>query len=122
MVITKVNEDLQGERKKCDFNVEELTNLLDGGASYTNQRRNMGEFENNEIMIIHYFTETLMTKKTMVWINRYNLELIMVQRHMYDICQFRLGTLGLLLQNKDFLKDNGGQRLLPIIPKNNKLR
>lgn len=38
-----MNEDLKGERKKCSFNVEELTNFLDGGANFTESRRNMGK-------------------------------------------------------------------------------
>ncbi|KAF9423220.1 hypothetical protein HW555_001289 [Spodoptera exigua] len=37
----KVNEDLLTERKKCDFNVEELTNYLDGGAQATENRRKL---------------------------------------------------------------------------------
>lgn len=42
MVATKVNEDLQRERERCSFSVEELTNFLDGGANFTESRRNMG--------------------------------------------------------------------------------
>ncbi|PZC74072.1 hypothetical protein B5X24_HaOG208389 [Helicoverpa armigera] len=37
----KVNEDLLSERKKCEFNVEELTNYLDGGAKATENRRKL---------------------------------------------------------------------------------
>lgn len=40
----KVNEDIQRERNKCDFNVEELTNYLDGGVEVTRKRRELGEF------------------------------------------------------------------------------
>nr|BAN20496.1 acyl-CoA oxidase [Riptortus pedestris] len=44
MVAIKVNEDLQKERGKGNFNLEELTNLLDGGAEKTEQRRELVEF------------------------------------------------------------------------------
>uniref|UniRef100_A0A2A4IZR4 Acyl-coenzyme A oxidase n=1 Tax=Heliothis virescens TaxID=7102 RepID=A0A2A4IZR4_HELVI len=37
----KVNQDLLAERKKCEFNVEELTNYLDGGAKATENRRKL---------------------------------------------------------------------------------
>ncbi|XP_050555124.1 probable peroxisomal acyl-coenzyme A oxidase 1 [Spodoptera frugiperda] len=37
----KVNDDLLSERRKCEFNVEELTNYLDGGAQATQNRRKM---------------------------------------------------------------------------------
>ncbi|KAJ8736597.1 hypothetical protein PYW08_007253 [Mythimna loreyi] len=37
----KVNKDLLEERKKCDFNVEELTNYLDGGVRATEIRRKL---------------------------------------------------------------------------------
>lgn len=40
----KVNDDLLSERRKCEFNVEELTNYLDGGAQATQNRRKMGKF------------------------------------------------------------------------------
>ncbi|XP_060803917.1 probable peroxisomal acyl-coenzyme A oxidase 1 isoform X2 [Amyelois transitella] len=35
----KVNVDLENERAKCDFNVEELTNYLDEGADETRNRK-----------------------------------------------------------------------------------
>lgn len=38
----KVNEDLQKEREKCTFNIEELTHFLDGGADKTFNRRKLG--------------------------------------------------------------------------------
>lgn len=37
-----VNEDLQKERGKCNFDIEQLTNLLDRGENYTKQRRFLG--------------------------------------------------------------------------------
>ncbi|KAK9505625.1 hypothetical protein O3M35_009632 [Rhynocoris fuscipes] len=40
----KVNEDLQRERNKGTFNPEELTNLLDGGAEKTKERRELVDF------------------------------------------------------------------------------
>lgn len=42
MVQKKVNEDLQRERDKGTFNPEELTNLIDGGADKTEERRELG--------------------------------------------------------------------------------
>ncbi|XP_052748854.1 probable peroxisomal acyl-coenzyme A oxidase 1 [Galleria mellonella] len=36
---TAVNKDLASERAKCEFNVEELTNYLDGGRENTARRR-----------------------------------------------------------------------------------
>lgn len=41
--MTAVNVDLQNERNKCDFNVEELTNYLDGGVIETEERRKLGK-------------------------------------------------------------------------------
>ncbi|XP_045771505.1 probable peroxisomal acyl-coenzyme A oxidase 1 [Maniola jurtina] len=41
MANKKVNEDLLKERAKCNFNVEELTNLLDDGADCTKWRRTL---------------------------------------------------------------------------------
>lgn len=38
-----MNEDLKRERSKCEFDVEELTNFLDGGAHLTASRRKMGK-------------------------------------------------------------------------------
>ncbi|XP_046963971.1 probable peroxisomal acyl-coenzyme A oxidase 1 [Vanessa cardui] len=43
MASTNVNEDLRNERKKCNFNVEELTNLLDDGKINTKRRRDLEE-------------------------------------------------------------------------------
>ena len=37
-----VNEDLLAERKKCTFNVQELTHLLDGGEEKTKDRKALG--------------------------------------------------------------------------------
>ncbi|XP_052738739.1 probable peroxisomal acyl-coenzyme A oxidase 1 [Bicyclus anynana] len=37
----KVNQDLLNERAKCNFDVEELTNLLDDGAEQTKKRRTL---------------------------------------------------------------------------------
>lgn len=39
----KVNQDLLEERKKCGFNVEELTNYLDGSVQATENRRKLGK-------------------------------------------------------------------------------
>ncbi|XP_047519876.1 probable peroxisomal acyl-coenzyme A oxidase 1 [Pieris napi] len=39
MHVTKVNTDLQRERDNCTFNITELTNILDGGAQKTAERK-----------------------------------------------------------------------------------
>ncbi|XP_059058434.1 probable peroxisomal acyl-coenzyme A oxidase 1 [Achroia grisella] len=39
MTVTKVNEDLVRERRKCTFDVNELTHFFDGGADITSERR-----------------------------------------------------------------------------------
>ena len=52
MVVTKVNQDLQRERDRGNFNTEELTNLLDGGEEKTAERRELGE--NKSVFIIHF--------------------------------------------------------------------
>ncbi|KAL4719693.1 hypothetical protein ACJJTC_015198 [Scirpophaga incertulas] len=44
----KMNEDLDRERQKCTFSIEELTNYLDGGSDYTRKRR---EIENKVLSI-----------------------------------------------------------------------
>jgi len=38
------NPDLKRERQNCPFNREEITNLLDGGAQETKERRELGIF------------------------------------------------------------------------------
>lgn len=43
--MAKVNEDLQKERNKCDFHIEELTNFIDGGVHETEKRRRIGKYE-----------------------------------------------------------------------------
>lgn len=37
-----VNADLVAERRKCSFNTLELTHLLDGSATKTEERRSRG--------------------------------------------------------------------------------
>lgn len=41
--LLEMNPDLARERSKASFNVEELTNLLDGGKDKTERRRYLGE-------------------------------------------------------------------------------
>lgn len=38
-----VNKDLAKERLKCNFDIEEVTNIIDGGIKDTLQRRRIGE-------------------------------------------------------------------------------
>ena len=40
---SKVNSDLQKERNTCTFKIEELTHLLDDGATFTERRRDLGK-------------------------------------------------------------------------------
>ncbi|CAH0724578.1 unnamed protein product, partial [Brenthis ino] len=37
--MTKINEDLQRERANCTFNIQELTNFIDGGPDKTKERK-----------------------------------------------------------------------------------
>ena len=37
------NPDLKRERENCVFNKEEITNLLDGGATKTAERKALGK-------------------------------------------------------------------------------
>ena len=39
-----INPDLEKERKDCPFDLEEVTNLLDGGKEETETRRNFETF------------------------------------------------------------------------------
>lgn len=43
MVEKTTNEDLQKERKTYTFNLEELTNFLDGSVEQTEKRRKLGK-------------------------------------------------------------------------------
>ncbi|KAJ0182752.1 hypothetical protein K1T71_002121 [Dendrolimus kikuchii] len=43
MTDTKVNSDLQRERDKCTFNVQELTHVIDGGPHMTEERKKREE-------------------------------------------------------------------------------
>lgn len=38
----EVNPDLLKERRKCTFDTQELTHLLDGGADKTEERKSRG--------------------------------------------------------------------------------
>lgn len=40
----KVNEDLVRERKKCTFDISELTHLIDGGEQNTLERKEIGKY------------------------------------------------------------------------------
>ena len=41
---SQVHPDLEKERKNCPFSQEELTNLIDGGAEKTAERRSLEEY------------------------------------------------------------------------------
>lgn len=43
----EVNVDLAKERAKCNFNIEEVTIILDGDENKTSQRRKIGTFDSN---------------------------------------------------------------------------
>lgn len=40
-----MNADILKERQNATFDVEKLTNILDGGPELTKRRREIGEFE-----------------------------------------------------------------------------
>lgn len=40
---SKTCEDIQRERRKCSFNVKELSNYLDGGPEKTAERKRLGK-------------------------------------------------------------------------------
>lgn len=42
-----VNEDLIRERRKCTFDIQELTHIIDGGAKKTSERKEIGKLLNN---------------------------------------------------------------------------
>lgn len=42
--MNKINQDLQRERDKCTFNIQELTTLIDGGPEKTRERKDRGNF------------------------------------------------------------------------------
>lgn len=41
--MTEINKDLQNERKKCTFNIEELTEFVYGGPEKTQERIERGK-------------------------------------------------------------------------------
>lgn len=41
--MAEVNKDLQRERDKCSFNVQEMTTFIDGGKERTLERKQRGE-------------------------------------------------------------------------------
>lgn len=66
-----VNEDLRKERETCTFDLDELTNFLDGGAENTRRRRRLG---NTLTIKFDYNTECIMnldTKYTCFTFNKY---------------------------------------------------
>lgn len=53
MVEKTINEDLQKERKTYTFNLEELTNFLDGGVEQTKKRRKLGKYYTYFMYLLH---------------------------------------------------------------------
>ena len=51
-----VNPDLAKERQNCPFNVEEVTNLLDGGEEETTSRRKFEHFLFSKIKVRFNYT------------------------------------------------------------------
>lgn len=43
MASQKINKDLERERKKCTFNVQELIHMIDDGEDMTKKRKEIGE-------------------------------------------------------------------------------
>lgn len=46
------NPDLKNERLNLHFNKEEITNLIDGGADKTKERRELGIL--NNLLVVYY--------------------------------------------------------------------
>lgn len=57
-VKNKVNPDLERERKKCTFNTQELTHLLDGGPEKTAERKERGDYCKLQLTVVvkQFFT------------------------------------------------------------------
>lgn len=47
-----VNSDLESERKKCTFNIQELTHLLDGGPEKTAERKSRGKLKLIRVIVL----------------------------------------------------------------------
>lgn len=45
-----MNPDITRERQNATFDVEKLTHILDGGPEKTKRRREIGEFEREELL------------------------------------------------------------------------
>ena len=45
-----MNPDIMRERQNATFDVDKLTNILDGGLEKTKRRREIGEFEREELL------------------------------------------------------------------------
>lgn len=45
-----MNPDIMKERQNATFDVEKLTNILDGGPEKTKRRREIGEFETSSLL------------------------------------------------------------------------
>lgn len=48
-----VNPDLAKERLKCNFNIEEVTYIIDGGKEKTLQRKKIGEFYSRRLTYLN---------------------------------------------------------------------
>lgn len=44
----EVNPDLKKERSKCNFNIQEVTFIIDGGKDKTIQRKKIGKSNENK--------------------------------------------------------------------------
>ena len=49
--LPNINPDLANERENCPFNLEEVTNLLDGGKEETETRRTFEKFLFSKIKV-----------------------------------------------------------------------
>ena len=52
---SEVYPDLERERQNCPFSQEELTNLLDGGADKTAERRSLEEYFTSFLPEVHTY-------------------------------------------------------------------
>ena len=58
-----VNPDLAEERENCPFDLEEVTNLLDGGKEETENRRKFEQFLFSKIKVCKFTSMLTIRKK-----------------------------------------------------------
>lgn len=62
----KVNVDLAKERLKCNFNITEVTHILDGGEQNTVQRKKIGKVIHNRFNYLTSFIRLTISLKVRI--------------------------------------------------------